>query len=91
MRISDEWPNWKKGDIIRHITTGRPMRVLHIFAGPLKRETTTLLVPMDATDQLPPSYVLQQRCYEEWVRDIELDVIEDTEEVVEYKIDKVKF
>lgn len=74
---------WKKGDIIRNILSGRPLLVLHVYSlGP--NSSATLTVSLEERCDPTPVTILQQRDYDHWVRDYELEV-KNNGEMVKYR------
>ncbi|HEX8966225.1 MAG TPA: hypothetical protein VF820_07380 [Patescibacteria group bacterium] len=81
-------PNWKKGEIIRHIMTGKPLLVVHIYALDINNTITLALDVENRCDPTPVCFV-QQRDYSSWVTDRDLE-IKMKDDILEFDYHPVK-
>lgn len=73
-------PNWKKGEIIRQVLTGKPYLVIHIYSLGIN-ETATCAIDLEAKEDPQSLKVITQGNYDKYVRDIEMEPVNNGESV----------
>lgn len=74
---------WHKGDIIRNKSTAHPFLVLHIY-----KNICTLLVDLEAKEELASSFVLLPKAYNKYAVDSEMKCEEYKEEIKNWRFDE---
>ena len=62
-------PPWKKKDIIRNITDGRPMLVLHVWL-----DICTVVADLTSRSQLGSPLIIYPRSYDQWATEKDFEV-----------------
>lgn len=65
-------PDWKRGEIIRRVLSGKPMLVLHIYSLGDNSSATAVTDLEDAKDPTP-LLIIHQRDYANWVPDKDME------------------
>ncbi len=87
--LKKEWgPNWRVGEVIRGVLTGKAYLVMHLYKIG-DNQTSTCVIDLEAKRDDPiPLKVICQGEYDKYVRDTDMDVMEDGG-VVKYKYNHI--
>lgn len=61
---------FKAGTIIRHIKTGKPLKVLHAYAG------AAVVIDLEAKENPTPTFTLLERDWDQWIDESKMTVKE---------------
>lgn len=62
--------SWKAGTIIRNRITGKPLKILHAYAG------AAVVIDLESKDNPTPTFTLLERDWDQWVDEVKMSVKE---------------